>query len=163
MPCRVGFKTGCLIVGPRTVAWGRRAPLLIGIFLLELSSLVCSLSPIITTLVAARCLQGFTSSAGVVLSRAIVRDVFTGRELSTFFSLLMVLTAVAPMVAPMTGGAVLPLPFATWNTIFHVLMIIGFFLVLLSVFGVNETIPPETRTPCSIVTSVKTSARRRHA
>ncbi|MEI1420316.1 MFS transporter [Bacillus cabrialesii] len=154
--CLVGLTIGQLIVGPVSDAQGRRKPLLICIFLFALSSLFCALSPNITTLVAARFLQGFTASAGLVLSRAIVRDVFTGRELSKFFSLLMVITAVAPMVAPMTGGAILLLPFATWHTIFHVLMIIGFLLVLLIAFRLKETLPPEKRIPSSIGTSVKT-------
>ncbi|MEC2265708.1 Bcr/CflA family efflux MFS transporter [Bacillus subtilis] len=154
--CLVGLTIGQLIVGPVSDAQGRRKPLLICIFLFALSSLFCALSPIITTLVAARFLQGFTASAGLVLSRAIVRDVFTGRELSKFFSLLMVITAVAPMVAPMTGGAILLLPFATWHTIFHVLMIIGFLLVLLIALRLKETLPPEKRIPSSIGTSVKT-------
>ncbi|MGG1244273.1 Bcr/CflA family efflux MFS transporter [Bacillus cabrialesii] len=154
--CLVGLTIGQLIVGPVSDAQGRRNPLLICIFLFALSSLFCALSPNITTLVAARFLQGFTASAGLVLSRAIVRDVFTGRELSKFFSLLMVITAVAPMVAPMTGGAILLLPFATWHTIFHVLMIIGFLLVLLIALRLKETLPPEKRIPSSIGTSVKT-------
>lgn len=154
--CLVGLTIGQLIVGPVSDAQGRRKPLLICIFLFALSSLFCALSPNITTLVAARFLQGFTASAGLVLSRAIVRDVFTGRELSKFFSLLMVITAVAPMVAPMTGGAILLLPFATWHTIFHVLTIIGFLLVLLIAFRLKETLPPENRIPSSIGTSVKT-------
>ncbi|MBL3649791.1 MFS transporter [Bacillus vallismortis] len=154
--CLVGLTIGQLIVGPVSDAQGRRKPLLICIFLFALSSLFCALSPNITTLVAARFLQGFTASAGLVLSRAIVRDVFTGRELSKFFSLLMVITAVAPMVAPMTGGAILLLPFATWHTIFHLLTIIGFLLVLLIAFRLKETLPPEKRIPSSIGTSVKT-------
>ncbi|MCY8309041.1 Bcr/CflA family efflux MFS transporter [Bacillus vallismortis] len=154
--CLVGLTIGQLIVGPVSDAQGRRKPLLICIFLFALSSLFCALSPDITTLVAARFLQGFTASAGLVLSRAIVRDVFTGRELSKFFSLLMVITAVAPMVAPMTGGAILLLPFASWHTIFHVLTIIGFLLVLLIAFRLKETLPPEKRIPSSIGTSVKT-------
>lgn len=154
--CLVGLTIGQLIVGPVSDAQGRRKPLLICIFLFALSSLFCALSPNITTLVAARFLQGFTASAGLVLSRAIVRDVFTGRELSKFFSLLMVITAVAPMVAPMTGGAILLLPFATWHTIFHVLMIIGFLLVLLIALRLKETLPSEKRIPSSIGTSVKT-------
>ncbi|MCY8281746.1 Bcr/CflA family multidrug efflux MFS transporter [Bacillus inaquosorum] len=154
--CLVGLTIGQLIVGPVSDAQGRRKPLLICIFLFALASLFCALSPNITTLVAARFLQGFTASAGLVLSRAIVRDVFTGRELSKFFSLLMVITAVAPMVAPMTGGAILLLPFATWHTIFHVLTIIGFLLVLLIALRLKETLPPEKRIPSSIGTSVKT-------
>ncbi len=104
----------------------------------------------------ARFLQGFTASAGLVLSRAIVRDVFTGRELSKFFSLLMVITAVAPMVAPMTGGAILLLPFASWHTIFLFLTFIGFLLVLIIALKLTETLPPEKRIPSSIGNSVRT-------
>jgi DHA1 family bicyclomycin/chloramphenicol resistance-like MFS transporter len=106
--------------------------------------------------VIARFLQGFTASAGLVLSRAIVRDVFTGRELSKFFSLLMVITAVAPMVAPMTGGAILLLPFASWHTIFLFLTVIGFLLVLIIALKLKETLPPEKRIPSSIGNSVRT-------
>ncbi|WP_339192053.1 MFS transporter [Bacillus sp. FSL K6-1003] len=154
--CLIGLTIGQVIVGPVSDAQGRRKPLLICIFLFALSSLFCALSPNITTLVAARFLQGITASAGLVLSRAIVRDVFTGRELSKFFSLLMVITAVAPMIAPMTGGALLLLPFATWHTIFHFLTIIGFVLVLIIALKLKETLPPEKRIPSSIGTSVRT-------
>ncbi|MCY8522990.1 Bcr/CflA family efflux MFS transporter [Bacillus atrophaeus] len=154
--CLIGLTIGQIIVGPISDAKGRRKPLLICIFLFALSSLFCALSPNITTLVIARFLQGFTASAGLVLSRAIVRDVFTGRELSKFFSLLMVITAVAPMVAPMTGGAILLLPFATWHTIFHFLTLIGFILVLIIALRLKETLPPEKRIPSSIGTSVRT-------
>ncbi|AZV48801.1 Bcr/CflA family efflux MFS transporter [Bacillus halotolerans] len=154
--CLIGLTIGQVIVGPVSDVQGRRKPLLICIFLFALSSLFCALSPNITTLVAARFLQGITASAGLVLSRAIVRDVFTGRELSKFFSLLMVITAVAPMIAPMTGGALLLLPFATWHTIFHFLTIIGFVLVLVIALRLKETLPPEKRIPSSIGTSVRT-------
>ncbi|WP_430742834.1 Bcr/CflA family efflux MFS transporter [Bacillus atrophaeus] len=154
--CLIGLTIGQIIVGPVSDAKGRRKPLLICIFLFALSSLFCALSPNITTLVIARFLQGVTASAGLVLSRAIVRDVFTGRELSKFFSLLMVITAVAPMVAPMTGGAILLLPFATWHTIFHFLTLIGFILVLIIALRLKETLPPEKRIPSSIGTSVRT-------
>ncbi|MCY9197533.1 Bcr/CflA family efflux MFS transporter [Bacillus atrophaeus] len=154
--CLIGLTIGQIIVGPVSDAKGRRKPLLICIFLFALSSLFCALSPNITTLVIARFLQGFTASAGLVLSRAIVRDVFTGRELSKFFSLLMVITAVAPMVAPMTGGAILLLPFATWHTIFHFLTLIGFILVVIIALRLKETLPPEKRIPSSIGTSVRT-------
>ncbi|MEC1734326.1 Bcr/CflA family efflux MFS transporter [Bacillus mojavensis] len=154
--CLIGLTIGQVIVGPVSDAQGRRKPLLICIFLFALSSLFCAFSPNITTLVAARFLQGITASAGLVLSRAIVRDVFTGRELSKFFSLLMVITAVAPMIAPMTGGALLLLPFATWHTIFHFLTIIGFVLVLVIALRLKETLPPEKRIQSSIGTSVRT-------
>ncbi|MCR9040709.1 Bcr/CflA family efflux MFS transporter [Bacillus sp. L381] len=154
--CLIGLTIGQVVVGPLSDAQGRRRPLLLCIFLFALFSLFCALAPNITTLVIARFLQGFTASAGLVLSRAIVRDVFTGRELSKFFSLLMVITAVAPMVAPMTGGAILLLPFASWHTIFLFLTVIGFLLVLIIALKLKETLPPEKRVPSSIGNSVRT-------
>ncbi|QBG54959.1 Bcr/CflA family drug resistance efflux transporter [Bacillus amyloliquefaciens] len=154
--CLIGLTIGQVVVGPLSDAQGRRRPLLLCIFLFALFSLFCALAPNITTLVIARFLQGFTASAGLVLSRAIVRDVFTGRELSKFFSLLMVITAVAPMVAPMTGGAILLLPFASWHTIFLFLTVIGFLLVLIIALKLKETLPPEKRIPSSIGNSVRT-------
>ncbi|MEC3841801.1 Bcr/CflA family efflux MFS transporter [Bacillus amyloliquefaciens] len=154
--CLIGLTIGQVVVGPLSDAQGRRKPLLLCIFLFALFSLFCALAPNITTLVIARFLQGFTASAGLVLSRAIVRDVFTGRELSKFFSLLMVITAVAPMVAPMTGGAILLLPFASWHTIFLFLTVIGFLLVLIIALKLKETLPPEKRISSSIGNSVRT-------
>ncbi|QXX30448.1 Bcr/CflA family efflux MFS transporter [Bacillus amyloliquefaciens] len=154
--CLIGLTIGQVVVGPLSDAKGRRKPLLLCIFLFALFSLFCALAPNISTLVIARFLQGFTASAGLVLSRAIVRDVFTGRELSKFFSLLMVITAVAPMVAPMTGGAILLLPFASWHTIFLFLTFIGFLLVFIIALKLTETLPPEKRIPSSIGNSVRT-------
>ncbi len=132
--CLIGLALGQLVFGPISDAHGRRKPLLISIFLFSLSSLLCALAPNITTLVAARFLQGFTASGGIVLSRAVVRDVFSGRELTKFFALLMVINATAPMIAPMAGGAVLLMPFATWHTIFYFLSMLGIFIVLTITF-----------------------------
>ncbi|WP_079526274.1 Bcr/CflA family efflux MFS transporter [Halobacillus hunanensis] len=148
--CLIGLAVGQLVVGPISDAQGRRKPLMIFIFLFALASLFCALAPNIITLVAARFLQGFTASAGVVLSRAVVRDVFTGRELTKFFALLMVINATAPMIAPMTGGAILLLPFATWNTIFYFLCILGLIIVSVIALKLPETLPSEKRIPSSI-------------
>lgn len=82
--CLLGLAVGQIVIGPISDAKGRKGPLLISISLFMLSSLLCALAPTITALVIARFLQGFTASAGVVLSRAIVRDVFSGRELTKF-------------------------------------------------------------------------------
>ncbi|HWO77346.1 MAG TPA: Bcr/CflA family efflux MFS transporter [Bacillus sp. (in: firmicutes)] len=154
--CLIGLALGQLVFGPISDAHGRRKPLLISIFLFSLSSLLCALAPNITTLVAARFLQGFTASGGIVLSRAVVRDVFSGRELTKFFALLMVINATAPMIAPMAGGAVLLMPFATWHTIFYFLSMLGIFIVLTITFKLKETLPLEKRTPSSFGHSVRT-------
>ncbi|MFT8320871.1 MAG: Bcr/CflA family efflux MFS transporter [Bacillus sp. (in: firmicutes)] len=154
--CLIGLAIGQVIVGPISDAKGRRKPLLISIFLFALSSLLCALAPNITTLVIARFLQGLTASAGLVLSRAIVRDVFSGRELTKFFSLLMVINAVAPMAAPMTGGAILLLPFSNWNTIFFFLALLGLLIVLIVAMQLKETLPQEKRIPSSVGHSLHT-------
>ncbi|RSL34007.1 Bcr/CflA family efflux MFS transporter [Salibacterium salarium] len=154
--CLIGLAIGQIIVGPISDAQGRRKPLMISISLFALSSLFCALAPNIATLVGARFLQGLTASAGIVLSRAVVRDVFSGRELTKFFALLMVINAVAPMIAPMMGGAILLLPFATWNTIFYFLGLLGLIIVLVVAFRLTETLPPEKRIPSSIGQSLST-------
>lgn len=154
--CLLGLAIGQVIIGPISDAQGRRKPLLISISLFVLSSFLCALAPNIMTLIAARFLQGVTASAGVVLSRAVVRDVFSGNELTKFFSLLMVINAVAPMIAPMSGGAILLLPFASWHTIFIFLSILGLLIVLVVAMKLKETLPPEKRMPSSIGHSVRT-------
>ncbi|MDQ0483876.1 Bcr/CflA family efflux MFS transporter [Guptibacillus hwajinpoensis] len=154
--CLVGLAIGQIVVGPYSDGQGRRKPLLIFIFLFAVSSILCAIAPNITTLVIARFLQGFTASAGVVLSRAVVRDVFSGRELTKFFALLMVINATAPMIAPMTGGAILLLPFATWHTIFYFLGFLGLVIVAVIKFKLPETLPPEKRMPGTISQSIRT-------
>ncbi|MEK3889778.1 Bcr/CflA family efflux MFS transporter [Bacillus sp. FSL K6-3431] len=154
--CLIGLAIGQVIIGPISDAQGRRKPLLISIFLFALSSLLCALAPNITVLVVARFLQGFTASAGIVLSRAVVSDVFSGRELTKFFALLMVINAFAPMIAPMAGGAILLLPFASWNSIFYFLSLLGLLIVLIVAMRLKETLPPDNRVPSSIGHSVRT-------
>src|SRR5699024_5502702 len=99
--------------------------------LFALASILCAFASNIVILIVARFLQGLTASAGVVLSRAVVRDVFSGRELTKFFSLLMVINAVAPMVAPMVGGFILSFESANWQSIFFFLGFVGLLMVVI--------------------------------
>lgn len=154
--CLIGLAVGQIVVGPLSDAHGRRKPLIISTLLFALSSLLCALAPNIELLIVARFLQGFTASAGVVLSKAVVSDVFSGRELTKFFALLMVINAVAPMLAPIAGGAILVLPFAGWETIFYFLGLLGFIMVMIVAFRLPETLPVENRLPSSIKSSVGT-------
>ncbi|SDW64746.1 Bcr/CflA family efflux MFS transporter [Paenibacillus sp. PDC88] len=154
--CLIGLAVGQIIVGPISDARGRKIPLLISLSLFALSSLFCALAPNISLLIAARFLQGFTAAAGLVISRAVVRDVFDGRELTKFFALLSVINAVAPMVAPMSGGAILLFPSANWQSIFYFLCLFGLLIVLIIGMRLKETLPPEKRMPSSLGHSVKT-------
>jgi len=154
--CLFGLAIGQVVVGPVSDARGRRGPLAVSLALFVLSSLLCAFAPDITTLVVGRFLQGFTASAGAVLSRAVVRDVFDGASLTRFFALLMAITAVAPMVAPVAGGAVLALPFATWETVFLSLALLGAVIVVVVMFRLPETLPPERRVPSTLGGSLRT-------
>ncbi|WP_226582607.1 Bcr/CflA family efflux MFS transporter [Halobacillus litoralis] len=157
--CLIGLAVGQMVVGPISDSQGRKKPLIIFLSLFAAASFLCALAPNIIVLVMARFLQGFTASAGVVLSRAVVRDVFSGRELTKFFALLMVINATAPMIAPMTGGAILLLPFATWETIFFFLSIVGVLIVLTVSGKLPETLPAEKRIPSSVKESILTIGR----
>ncbi|SDI10198.1 MFS transporter, DHA1 family, bicyclomycin/chloramphenicol resistance protein [Alteribacillus persepolensis] len=154
--CLIGLAVGQIVVGPISDSKGRRKPLLVFIFLFALSSLLCALAPNIYIFVAARFLQGFTASAGIVLSRAVVRDVFTGRDMTKFFALLMVINATAPMVAPMAGGAILLLPFANWSTIFYFLGLAGLIIVFTIYIKLSETLPTEKRIPSKLGDTFRT-------
>src|SRR5699024_3466589 len=154
--CLLGLAIGQLVIGPISDAQGRRKPLLIATSLFVITSILCALAPNIIVLIAARFLQGFTASAGVVLSRAVVRDVFSGREMTKFFSLLMVINAVAPMVAPMAGGTILSFEGASWKSIFLFLAFVGLVIVTIVALKLQETLPREKRIPSSIGASLKT-------
>nr|WP_255783457.1 Bcr/CflA family efflux MFS transporter [Oceanobacillus alkalisoli] len=154
--CLLGLAVGQLVVGPISDAQGRRKPLLIATTLFGLASVLCALAPSIMVLIAARFLQGLTAAAGVVLSRAVVRDVFSGPELTKFFSLLMVINAVAPMMAPMIGGFILSFESTNWKSIFYLLALIGFIMVVIVALNLKETLPPENRIPSSVGASLKT-------
>ncbi|HJE59774.1 MAG TPA: Bcr/CflA family efflux MFS transporter [Nocardiopsis listeri] len=154
--CLVGLSAGQVVIGPVSDARGRRGPLLVCVALFVLASALCALAPNTTVLVLGRFLQGFTASAGVVLSRAIVRDVFDGPALTRFFALIMVVVAVAPMAAPILGGGVLWLPFTDWRSIFWTLALVGVVIVAVVAARLPETLPTERRIPGTLGGSLGT-------
>lgn len=154
--CLLGLAIGQLFAGPISDAQGRRKPLLIATFLFALASILCAVAPNIVILIAMRFLQGLTASAGVVLSRAVVRDVFSGQALTKFFSLLMVINAIAPMIAPMIGGFILSFEWTSWKSIFYFLSIVGLLMVTIVAMKLKETLPAHKRIPSSAGASIKT-------
>ncbi|WP_059102935.1 Bcr/CflA family multidrug efflux MFS transporter [Shouchella shacheensis] len=154
--CLLGLALGQLFIGPMSDAKGRRTPLVVAIILYVGASLLCAFAPNITTLIVGRFLQGFTASAGIVISRAVVRDIFSGRELTKFFALLMLINGLAPILAPVVGGGILT--FTDWNGIFLLLSIIGLLMSVVVLWKLKETLPPEHRVPSSIAYTLKTFA-----
>jgi DHA1 family bicyclomycin/chloramphenicol resistance-like MFS transporter len=100
----VGVTVGQLVFGPLSDRFGRVPPLVAGAALCVLASAAAVLAPTVGVLVAARLLQGLGGAAGMVISRAVISDLATGKPAARAFSLMMIVGGVAPVVAPLLGG-----------------------------------------------------------
>lgn len=143
--CLLGLAFGQLVTGPLSDTLGRRKPLIIFLIVYAIASVACIFAPNIYVFVGLRFVQGFAASAGLVISRAIVRDVSSGAELTRLFALLMVVNNLVPLLAPSFGSGVLL--FADWRGIFLTLSLLGLVLLLVTAFRLEETLPPEKRVP----------------
>lgn len=139
----LGFGCAQLFYGPLADRFGRRLPLLAGILLYIAGSVGCALSSDATTLAMFRFVQGVGGSAGSVIARAIVRDVYDRDQAARMFSMLMLLMGAAPMFAPSVGGFLLEI--SGWRTIFWTLTGFGVCALLLALFQLRETLPMERR------------------
>ncbi|WP_329116508.1 multidrug effflux MFS transporter [Streptomyces sp. NBC_01465] len=141
--CLMGMALGQLVVGPMSDKWGRRRPLLIGMVIYVAATAFCAFAPTAELLIACRLLQGLAGAAGIVIARAVVRDLYDGVEMARFFSTLMLISGVAPVVAPLIGGQILRI--TDWRGVFALLTVIGTFLTLIVWKWLHETLPPERR------------------
>jgi DHA1 family bicyclomycin/chloramphenicol resistance-like MFS transporter len=143
-----GLAVGQLIVGPLSDSLGRRRPLMAGIVLHMLASLLCLVAPNIVVLGTARTLQGMGAAAAMVVAIAIVGDLFTDSAAATVMSRLMLVLGVAPVVAPSLGAAVLLK--ASWHWVFAVLVVLAGLLLLLAALALPETLPQSHRRPLRV-------------
>ena len=139
----VGGAVGQLVVGPLSDRFGRRRPVLIGIALHIVISLLCALAPGIGTLIALRVLQGFFNAAATVVAIAVIRDRFTGSDASRLLSRLMLVIGVAPLFAPTVGGLIAGQ--WGWRSVFVGLAVFGGALWLAVWRRLPETLLPERR------------------
>jgi len=145
--CLAGLAIGQLVAGPLSDGMGRRRPLLTGLAAFTVLSVACAAAPDIGTLIAFRFLQGMAGATGVVLSMAIVRDLYEGTELARVLGSLTLVFGLAPVLAPVIGGQVLR--FTSWRGVFGVLAAVGLVLLAASWF-LPETLPPDRRTPARL-------------
>jgi DHA1 family bicyclomycin/chloramphenicol resistance-like MFS transporter len=141
--CLVGLAVGQLLTGPLSDRWGRRRPALAGLGLYAVFSLLCALAPSAEALSAARLAQGVAGGATIVISRAVVRDLHAGAAAAAYFSRLMLVFGVAPVVAPSAGSLVLR--YTSWPGVFVVLAVIGALILVAALGGLPETLPAERR------------------
>lgn len=143
-----GLALGQLIVGPLSDSLGRRRPLMGGIALHMLASLVCLFAPNIEVLSLARGLQGMGAAAAAVVAVAVVGDLFDDSAAATVMSRLMLILGVAPIVAPSLGAAVLLK--ASWHWVFAVLIVLAGALLLVAALALPETLPVGNRRPLQV-------------
>src|SRR4051812_35101454 len=141
--CVAGLALGQLVVGPLSDRIGRRLPLIGAMTLYAAASLLCSLAPSVPVLIGLRFVQGLAGAGGVVIARAIVRDLHTGAAAVRLFSSLMLVTGLAPILAPVVGGQVLRA--ASWRGIFVVLTVLATLIAVAVTLGLRETLPQERR------------------
>lgn len=152
--CLAGMALGQLVIGPMSDKWGRRKPLLTGMIVYVLATAICALAPNAGLLIGFRLLQGLAGAAGIVIARAVVRDLYDGVEMARFFSTLMLISGVAPIIAPLIGGQVLRL--ADWRGVFVVLTAVGLALTVVVWRGLGETLPPERRQTGGVGSALRT-------
>ncbi|HEX4985046.1 MAG TPA: Bcr/CflA family multidrug efflux MFS transporter [Burkholderiales bacterium] len=135
----LGLTAGQLLYGPLADRYGRKPPLYFGLTLYVAASAACALAPNIGSLVALRFLQAVSGCAGMVVARAVVRDLYDHQESARVFSILLMVMGIAPIVAPLAGGFLLA--WLGWRSIFWVLALFGMACLAAVKLRLPETIP----------------------
>jgi len=137
----IGISAGQLLYGPLLDRFGRKKPLYIGLSVYILASVGCAVASDINIFIALRFIQAVGSCAAAVASMAMVRDLFPVKDSPKVFSLLMLVVGLSPMLAPTIGGYVIK-GFG-WHSIFIILAVMGFAVLLASRFGLPQTHKPD--------------------
>jgi DHA1 family bicyclomycin/chloramphenicol resistance-like MFS transporter len=135
--CLTGLAVGQMIAGPLSDTLGRRRPLLVCLALFVVASAGCALTTSVWELDVARAVQGLTGAGGIVLARAIVRDLYSGNAAARYFSVLAAVQGVAPIAAPLIGGQLLRV--APWRGLFLVLAAIGVLMLVAVTVWIPES------------------------
>ncbi|MGV9372569.1 MULTISPECIES: multidrug effflux MFS transporter [Micromonospora] len=152
--CLIGLALGQLVTGPLSDRWGRRRPVLVGVVAYTVLALACAAAPNAPLLAAARFAQGVAGGMGVVVARAVVRDLYSGRDAAKYFSRLTLVFGVAPVAAPGVGSLVLR--FGSWRAVFVTLAVIGAVLAVAVALRLPETLPAERRSTGGLGGTVRT-------
>jgi MFS transporter, DHA1 family, multidrug resistance protein len=126
-----------LVYGPLSDMFGRKPPIYAGLAIFVIGSVGCAFAPNISVLISFRALQSLGACAGMVIPRAVVRDLYTGHEATRLMSLLMLVVSISPILAPLTGSFII-VGFG-WRGIFLVLTIAGIIAFLLAATQLRET------------------------
>ncbi|MFC3630663.1 multidrug effflux MFS transporter [Paracoccus angustae] len=142
------FGIAQMIYGPMADAVGRKTPLVVGVTIFAAATVAAALAPTLGWLIAARAMQGLGAATLMAVPRAVIRDVATGPEAAKVMSTIMIVIAVSPMLAPLTGSVIMA--WGGWREIFAVLAVAALVSLALILFALPETLAPEQRRPVSL-------------
>ncbi|QCD45536.1 multidrug effflux MFS transporter [Campylobacter mucosalis] len=148
-----GLAIGQLFIGPISDKFGRKLPLTISLIIYTISTIAIFFTKSIEMFIFMRVIQGFSSAGSVVISRAIARDLYSGHELTKFFSLMMVINSLAPILSPILGSILIK--FAEWHSIFIVLSMIGIVLFVAN-FNFKESLLEHRRLKVPLLSTYAT-------
>ncbi|MEO8558118.1 MAG: multidrug effflux MFS transporter [Rhodospirillales bacterium] len=143
----ITFTIGQLVYGPISDVIGRKKPLYVGIVIFAAASIGCALATSIETLIVFRAIQGIGAAAGMIIARAIVRDLHSGLDEVRLLSLLMLVVSISPLLAPLVGSVISDL--SSWRGVFWLVTGAAAIRLVLAVFFVGETRPAEARAESS--------------
>ncbi|HWL72226.1 MAG TPA: Bcr/CflA family multidrug efflux MFS transporter [Geminicoccus sp.] len=139
----LAFALGQAVWGPLADSYGRRRPLVIGLILFAAASFACTMAPSIAALAVLRFVQGLAACASVVIARAVVRDLFPASEAIPVFAALMLVTGLAPILAPLLGGQLLVT--LGWPSVFWFLALFASGCLVAVLVRLPESLPPAMR------------------
>ncbi|CAM7403082.1 MAG: Bcr/CflA family multidrug efflux MFS transporter [Enterobacteriaceae bacterium] len=148
----LGFALGQLLYGPMADSIGRKPVILGGTLIFAAAAVACALAQSIDQLITMRFFHGLAAAAASVVINALMRDIYPREEFSRMMSFVMLVTTIAPLLAPMIGGAVLV--WFSWHMIFWILAVAGLLVSVMIAFFISETLPPERRQPFHLRTTV---------
>ncbi len=148
----LGLAIGQMLFGPLSDKYGRKKPLMISLILFILSTAGCIFSWNIESFIFFRLFQGFAGAGGIVVSKSIAVDLYRGKILSKFMSMLAAVQGLAPILAPIAGGSLMKI--TDWQGLFVVLLAIGIFIFLVSIFY-KETLKPGLRLQESVINTFR--------
>lgn len=148
----LGFALGQLFYGPMADSLGRKPVILGGTLVFAAAAVACALAQSVDQLIVMRFLHGVAAAAASVVINALMRDIYPKEEFSRMMSFVMLVTTIAPLVAPMAGGAVLA--WFSWHVIFWILALAALLASAMIFFFIDETLPVERRQKFHIRTTM---------
>ena len=143
-----GMALGTLVVGPLSDSFGRKNIIYVGAVIYISFSALCMFATDLETIVIARVFQGIGAAAPRVVSQALVRDLYSGREMARITSFIMIIFSIAPAVAPLLGAGLISL--FDWRAIFLIFIIFALISTIWTKIRIREPLRPEMRVPFQI-------------